>query len=63
MFDAMDSRKIVRVICVDGQVFTGPCWAHSAVTNKEEFDIPEATLEVGSTILLQSEIEKIEYID
>lgn len=63
MFDAMDSRKVVRVSCVDGQIFTGLCWAYSAVRNQEEFDIPEATLEVGSTVLLQSEIEKIEYID
>lgn len=61
MFEAMDSRKVVRVTCVDGQVFTGPCWAYSAVTNQEDFDIPEATLEIGSTSLLQSEIEKIEY--
>ena len=59
----MDSRKVVRVTCIDGQVLTGLCWAYSAVTNQEDFDIPEATLEVGSTSLLQSEIEKIEYVD
>lgn len=63
MFEAMDSRRIVRVTCVDGQIFTGMCWAYSAAVNNEDFDIPEATLEVGSIGLLQSEIEKIEYVD
>ena len=63
MFAAMESRRVVKVTCTDGQTLTGRCWAYSSVVNKEDFDIPEATLEVGSIGLLQSEIEKIEFMD
>lgn len=64
LFAAMDSRRIVRVVCTDGQIFTGMCWAYGAIVSEEEFGIHEPTLDVGcGTVLAASEIEKIDYME
>ena len=62
LFKYMESCRPVRVTAEDGQEFEGLCWAYSALTNQEDFEIPEATLEIGSVSLLQSEITKIEFV-
>ena len=64
LFQFMDAGSAVRVTCTDGQVFTGPCWAHGSVVSAEEFGKAEPSLEVGcETVLFASEIEKIEVVD
>lgn len=63
LFDFTESGKQVKVICTDGKIFSGRCWAHSDVCNMEEDGIDEPSLEVESTMIYQSEIESIEYID
>ena len=63
LFDFMESEKHVKVTCTDGKIFSGRCWAYSDVCNMEENGVDEPSLEVGSTMIYQSEIQSIEYID
>lgn len=63
LFEAMDSKRMARVTCTDGQVFTGQCWAYGAIVAEEEYGVKEPCLDVGSTMLRASEIEKIEFVD
>lgn len=63
LFDYMETGREVKVTCTDGKVFSGKCWAYSDVSNMEEDGIDEPSLEVGSTMIYQSEIQSIEYID
>ena len=63
LFAFMDSGRDVRVICTDGEILTGRCWAYSNIENEEEFGVNEPSLEIGNISLYASEIEKIEYID
>lgn len=62
LFDFMDSKRPVKVTATNGKVFTGMCWAYSAVFNDEEDGVMEPSLEIGNTALYLSEIEKIEYM-
>jgi len=62
LYDFMDTQREVKVTCTDGQEFTGQCWAYCAVVCKEEYGIDEPCLDVGSTQIRSSEIEKIEVI-
>ena len=63
LFDFMESGKQVKVIGTDGKFFSGRGGAHSDGGNMEEDGIDEPSLEVESTMIYQSEIESIEYID
>lgn len=63
LFDFMESGRQVKVTCIDGKIFSGRCWAYSDVVNMEEDGIDEPSLEVESTLIYQSEIQSIEYID
>lgn len=62
LFKFMDSKKPVKVTAKTGEVFTGKCWAYSAIFNDEEDGVPEASLEVGNISMYLNEIEKIEYM-
>lgn len=62
LFDFMESGRQVKVTCTDGKIFSGRCWAYSDTANMEEDGVDEASLEVGSTTIYQSEIQSIEYI-
>ena len=63
LFDFMESGKQVKVTCTDGKTFAGRCWAYSTVQNMEEDGIDEPSLEIGSTMIYLSEIDKIEYTE
>lgn len=63
LFDYMDSKREVLVTCDDGQTFKGRCWAYGSIYNEEEFERHEPSLQIGSTTLFVSEIEKIEYAE
>lgn len=63
LFDFMDSGRPVKVICTDGKIFQGRCWAYSSVQNMEEDGVNEDSLEVESTMLYLSDISSIEYLD
>lgn len=63
LFDFMESEKVVKVTCLDGEVFQGRCWAYSSVQNLEEDGVDEPSLEVQDTVLYLSDIQTIEYVD
>ena len=63
LFDFMESERRVKVTCTNGKSFSGRCWAYSDVCNMEEYGINEPSIEIGSTMIYQSEIQSIEYID
>lgn len=63
LYGAMDSEKVVRVICTDGTEFSGRCWAYGTQVSEEEFGYSEPCLDIAGTILKLSEIAKIEYKD
>lgn len=63
LFDFMESGRPVKVTCADGKTFSGKCWAYSDVGNMEEDGIEEPSIEIGSTMIYQSEIRSIEFID
>lgn len=63
LFGFMDAKRPVRVICTDGRVFEGPCWAYGDVQNEEEYGVDEPSLEVQDTMLFSSEIQEIEFVD
>ncbi len=63
LFDFMELGRPVKVTCIDSKTFSGRCWTYSDVVNMEEDGIDEPSLEVESTMIYQSEIQSIEYID
>lgn len=63
LFDFMESGRQVKVTDTDGKTYIGRCWAYSDVQNKEEDGIEEPSIEIQDTILYQSEIQEIEYVD
>lgn len=63
LFAFMDARRPVKVTSVNGNVYTGMCWAYSSGSNAEEEGVDEPSLEVQDTLLFLHEIQKIEYTD
>ena len=62
LYEFMDARRPVEVTSVNGNVYTGMCWAYSSVCNAEEEGINEPSLEVQDTVLYLHEIEKISFV-
>ena len=62
LFRFMESGRQVKIVCTDGKIFSGRCWAYSADYNKEAEGIDEPSLEVGSITIYLSEIQSIEYL-
>ena len=61
LFEFMDAKKPVKVTSVDGDVFTGMCWAYSSVTNDSEFGVSAPSIEIEDTVLYTHEIKTIEF--
>lgn len=59
LFDFMDAKRPVKVTTVDGDVFTGICWAYSSVTNASEFGVDAPSIEVQDTIIFAHDIKEI----
>ena len=62
LYDFMDSGRQILLTTTDGLQFEGQCWAYCETVSHEEFGFDEPCIEIGSTVILLSEIQTIEYI-
>ena len=52
-------EKEVAVECTDGTILSGLCWCYSEIHAQLVENLPEAYIEVGSTVIFLSEIKSI----
>jgi len=62
-FRADIMEHTLRVTTDDGQVFEGQGYTYSSVENADLYGVNEDSLEIDGTMLFESDIVSIEYLD